>query len=73
LGVSKKGDACFEIQAILASSGEKAEVIKHAVKSFVNILKYVLVGFPLVMGSSPNPSFQFIGLWPIMDFAIINF
>ena len=33
------------------------------------ILKYVLVGFPPVMGSLLNPSFQAIGLWPIMDFV----
>jgi hypothetical protein len=31
--------------------------------------KYVLVGFPPVMGSSPNPSFQVIGLRPIVDFV----
>jgi hypothetical protein len=37
-GASKKGETCFEIQSILSSSGEKPEVIKAAVESFVNIL-----------------------------------
>jgi hypothetical protein len=31
--------------------------------------KYVPVGFPPVMGSSPNPSFQVIGLRPIRNFV----
>ena len=37
-GGSKKGETCFKIQSILSTSGEKSEVIKAAVESFVNIL-----------------------------------
>jgi hypothetical protein len=37
-GASKKGETCFEIQSILSTSGEKSEVIKAAVESFINIL-----------------------------------
>jgi hypothetical protein len=33
--------------------------------SLMFLSKYVPVGFPPVMGSSPNPSFQDIGLQPI--------
>ena len=37
-GLAKKGETCFEIQTILTSSGEKLEVIKSAIESFISIL-----------------------------------
>jgi hypothetical protein len=38
LGSANKGETCFEIQTILTSSGEKPEVIKSAIESFISIL-----------------------------------
>ena len=37
-GVAKKGEATFEIYSILASSGEKLEIVKAAAKSYIKIL-----------------------------------
>ena len=37
-GSAKKGESCLEIQMILTSSGEKPEIIKSAIKSFIGIL-----------------------------------
>ena len=37
-GSAKKGEICFEIQMILTSSGEKPEIIKSAIESFISIL-----------------------------------
>ena len=37
-GVAKKGEAIFEIYSILASSGEKSEIIKAAAESYTKIL-----------------------------------
>jgi hypothetical protein len=34
-------------------------------------VKYVPVGFPPVMGSSPNPSFHGLGLWPIIIYIFM--
>ena len=38
----------------------------HLCLFFMTLYKYVPVGFPPVMGSSPNPSFHGFGLRPIM-------
>ena len=37
-GSATKGETCFEIQTIHTSSGEKPEIIKSAIKSFISIL-----------------------------------
>ena len=37
-GSAKKGETCFKIQMILTSSGEKLEIIKSAIESFISIV-----------------------------------
>jgi len=48
---------------------ETRSIIAHGIFIYWKSLKYILVGFPPVMGSLPNLSFQVIGLQPIMEFA----
>src|ERR1700691_3368170 len=58
----------FSVKSTIPVSRVKVAVLAFGNLSLSHLVphKYVPVGFPPVMGSSPNPSFHGFGLQPIM-------